>query len=452
MTSERWLKSLALASVLLFAGLTGYTLNALLDLQDELSADLGENMVWAASQASHQASLLQQAYLAPGALAGHRGNPVLQRALLKGRLSVLLSPTQAAFMQRAGVLEQLQQLQALIRTQQPDFAQVQIMLHDIGRKIMQTEREQAGERRDSYAHLLRQLIFFICAVMASGGVLGWLLLRSQARTRRALDEVARQHARTRELLDALELERETSLRYRDFVSVMSHQLRTPLAVIDSSAQRLMRQAHSSAVEQDVQSRSQRIRRSVRQLNQLIARALHGLRVDEHGQGKGIELDIVRCDWLEVVQQTLDNFGDLLAERRVNLSYAPGTSQPLWIECDRTWCAEILANLISNADKYSPPGSDIGIHLDSADGLLHCTVLNSGAEIPEQDLARLFERFFRGSHAERSSSGGIGLGLAIARTLAQWHKGSLNASRREGGGAAFTLQLPLRWSTAEAELV
>ena len=137
MTSERWLKSLALASVLLFAGLTGYTLNALLDLQDELSADLGENMVWAASQASHQASLLQQAYLAPGALAGHRGNPVLQRALLKGRLSVLLSPTQAAFMQRAGVLEQLQQLQALIRTQQPDFAQVQIMLHDIGRKISQ---------------------------------------------------------------------------------------------------------------------------------------------------------------------------------------------------------------------------------------------------------------------------------------------------------------------------
>ena len=53
MTSERWLKSLALASVLLFAGLTGYTLNALLDLQDELSADLGENMVWAASQAEH---------------------------------------------------------------------------------------------------------------------------------------------------------------------------------------------------------------------------------------------------------------------------------------------------------------------------------------------------------------------------------------------------------------
>ena len=157
---------------------------------------------------------------------------------------------------------------------------------------------------------------------------------------------------------------------------------------------------------------------------------------------------VRAGWI----RGTGYFESVARDKGILLSVTREGDGPDWLSFDRVRVHQCVTNLISNADKYSPPGSDIGIHLDSADGLLHCTVLNSGAEIPEQDLARLFERFFRGSHAERSSSGGIGLGLAIARTLAQWHQGSLNASRREGGGAAFTLQLPLRWSTAAAELV
>ncbi|WP_043309438.1 sensor histidine kinase KdpD [Pseudomonas sp. ML96] len=450
MTGSHWLKGLAFGSVLLFIGLTGYTLRAMLDLQHDLSEDLGENMVWAASQAAYQSSLLQQAHIAPGAVAGHRGNPVLQRALLRGRLEVLLAPSQTVFMKEAGVLEQLLQVKAMVYSNKPDFALVQTMLHDLGRQIMQTEREQSGERRDAYKRLLRQLIFFIYCVMASGGVLCWQLLRSLKHTREALEEGARQNAQARELLDALETERATRLRYRDFVSVMSHQLRTPLAVIDSSAQRLLRQDNSVELEQSVAARSQRIRRSVRQLNQLIARVLQGLRLGEQSASKGIELEIVRCDWLEVVGLSLDSFGDLLAERRVNLHVAPGTPQPLWIECDRMWCAEILSNLISNADKYSPPDSDIDIRIDSADGMLRCQVLNGGAGISEQDMERLFERFFRGSNGHRSA--GVGLGLSIAQTLTHWHHGSLTASNRSEGGACFTLQLPLHWQSSPTKAI
>jgi two-component system OmpR family sensor kinase len=439
-TGASWIKGLALGSVFIFIGLTGYTLSSMQALQADLTEDLGENMVWAASQATYQSSLLQQAHLAPGALPGHRGNPVLQRALLRGRLEVLLAPSQTSFMIQAGVLEQLQQVKAIAHSQEPDFVRIQTMLHDIGRQIMLTEREQSGERRDAYKRLLRQLIFFLYCVMASGGVLCWQLLRSLRSTRDALGEVARQHAQARELVDALEQERAARERYRNFVSVMSHQLRTPLAVIDSSAQRLMRQDNSVELEPNITARSQRIRRSVRQLNQLITRVLQGLRLDEQND-RSTQLEIMRCDWLDVVRQALDSFGDLLAARRVNLHSAlDSLEQPLWIECDRLWCAEILANLISNADKYSPPESDIDIHIDSAYGMLRCQVINSGPSIPEEDLERLFERFFRGSNGHRAS--GVGIGLSIARTLAQWHRGSLTASNTEVG-VCFTLLLPLQ---------
>ena len=444
MNGSKWVKGLALGSALLFASLTGYTLNAMLNLQEDLSQDLGENMVWAAAQASHQASLLHQIELAPGHLKGHHGNAMVQRALLRGRLEIFLAPTQAAFMKRAGVLDQLLEVKRMVHSEHPDFGQVQMMIYDIGRQIMQAERVQTGERRDAYKRLLHQLILFLYGVMASGGVLCWQLLRSLKKTREAYDEVARQHAQARELLEALERERAARMRYRDFVSVMSHQLRTPLSVIDSSAQRLMRQEHNSdGVQPNIGPRSQRIRRSVRQLNQLIARVLQGLRVDEQNGSTDIALEIVRCDWQEVINQALDGFGELLTERPLNLHWADGVIAPLWVECDRMWCAEILSNLISNADKYSPPGTPIDIHIDSTDGMLCCEICDSGPGLPEQDIERLFERFFQGHSSQRSN--GVGLGLSIARTLAHWHQGSLSAYNRSEGGACFSLKIPLRRS-------
>ena len=169
MSRGKWLKRLALFLMLCSGGLLAYNLSALLDLQDELGRDLGENMVWAAGQASYQGALSYQASIA--SIPGHRGNLALQRQLLKGRMAVLLSPTQTEFMKKAGVLEQLVQINELLKKTDLDYAQLQTDLHDIGRKIMLAEREQAGERRDAYKHLMRQLILSIVCVMLSGFVL-----------------------------------------------------------------------------------------------------------------------------------------------------------------------------------------------------------------------------------------------------------------------------------------
>ncbi len=134
-------------------------------------------------------------------------------------------------------------------------------------------------------------------------------------------------------------------------------------------------------------------------------------------------------------------GAMLGNRQVSVRWAPGVGQPLWIECDRLWCVEIFANLISNAHKYSPPGTPIEITVDSVDGNLACSVCDSGPGISEEKLPRLFEPFYRGLGSTHSD--GIGLGLPIARAMARWHGGQLTAANRAEGGACFTVQLPLQ---------
>lgn len=424
---ERWFTGALLLLMAASAGLIGYSLMALANLQKDLSQDPGEDMVWAITQASYQNNLLLQAQYAPGE--GHRGNRALQHALLRGRLAVLLAPVQEPFMERAGAREPLLRIKQMLAEPQPDHGLIQVELHTIGQQIMRTRLDLAGERRDDHEDLLRLLIVCIGGVTLAGGLLCWQLLGGLSRVRRARDQA-------RGLLDALEREKEATRRYRDFVSVMSHQLRTPLAVIDSSAQRLARQ---DAEHQGVQTRLQRIRSSVRQLNQLVTRVLQGLRVDEQ-RGEGVALEYQRCDWEDLVRQALDAFGELLATRPIELNWAPGIVRPLWIECDRLWCVEVLTNLISNADKYSPPGAPITIAVDKADGMLVCSVCDSGPGIPEDSMPRLFEPFYRGQQ-ERVGDG-VGLGLSIARALVNWHGGRLTVSNRREGGACFELQLPL----------
>lgn len=425
---QLWLTRALLLLITAFAGFTGYSLSALSDLEKDLSRDLGEDMVWAISQASYQSNLLMLAQLAPSA--GHRGNLALQHALLRGRLEVLLAPAQERFMEHAGVRDSLLKMKETLGSAEPDYPQVQVDLQRIGQQVMRTNLDLIGERRDAHESLLRLLAICIGGVVLTGGVLCWQLLRSLTRVRQA-------HDQARDLLDALEREKEARLRYRDFVSVMSHQLRTPLAVIDSSAQRLTRKA---AGEPGVLVRAQRIRSSVRQLNQLIARVLQGLRVDEQ-RSEGVTLEYQRCSWEDVVRQALDGFDDLLAARPIQLYWAPGVPRPLWLECDRLWCVEILTNLISNADKYSPLGAPIDILVESADGNLICSVSDAGAGISEASLSRLFEPFYR--DGEASGGDGIGLGLSIARALARKHGGRLTVTNRTDGGACFTLQLPLQ---------
>lgn len=441
-----WVRGLALAAVVCFAGLTSYVLVRLVDLHGELAEDIGENVVWAMSQTMFQSAVAAQtSLLAEQAeqAEGQRMRLAMQHQVLKARLGILTGAALGGFMQRAGLEADIAQAQRMIDEPRPDYAALHLLMRDVGNQVMLAEREEAGTRRDDHSRLMWQLMFGLVGVLASGAVLCWQLLRSLGRAENANAEIVRQHVQARQLLDALELERSVRQRYRDFVSLMSHQLRTPLAVIDSSAQRLVRQDQALPGGQSIEDRALRIRRSVEQLNQLIARVLEGLRLDDQQPHGALALELAACDWREIMAEVLENLGDTLGDRQVLLNWPEGAD--IGLLCDPMWCAEILGNLLSNAHKYSPPGLPIEVDSRTVDGWLHCCVRDHGEGVDRQDMERIFERFYRGHWG--SLAPGIGLGLPIARTLAGWHGGSVDVHNAGSGGAVFVLRLPLAGPSA-----
>lgn len=432
----RWLRHVALLAVFCFVLMLAYALHKLGELQSELGRDVGENMVWALSQSVYQTSRLLRV------AADEQAAPEeLDRLRLMVLASVRLlgQGRQRDYMQRMGVWPELQRAFALLDAPQVDYVALQWRLQRIGGRVMVAERDEAGRRRDAHRWIVLQIMLASVGMLVAGMLLCCQLFLSLRQARAARQEISRQHGLAKALLETLRQERSVRLRYRDFVALMSHQLRTPLAVIDSSAQRLLRRDTDDI--RDVDRRGQRIRHAVAQLNGLIERVLEGVRGGEDGQAAPGALRRTRCHWRAVVDEALERLGDTLGNRPIERRV-----EDIWIACDRMWSVEILVNLISNAHKYSPEGRPIRLTAVVEGDVLRCTVRDFGPGVAAAERQRIFERFQRGEHARHVA--GSGLGLPIARMLACWQGGSLEVADGEGGGAAFSLLLPLAGQAAQ----
>ncbi|KRW61333.1 sensor histidine kinase [Pseudomonas sp. TTU2014-080ASC] len=442
-------RNLAGFAVLGFVLMLGWALYKLLDLQSEISTDVGENMVWAISQSIYQSTQLAHvarvAPVTPESQAEHD----LHLDLLKSSVQMLNQGPQLRYMQRSGVDKDIQQILARLEQVPIAYTEITRALRMVSNSVMLAEREDAGLRRDANRHLIFQVIATVVGILLAGALLCWQMLMSLRMATRAKEELQIQHVQTQRLLEVLQQERLVRLRYRDFVSLMSHQLRTPLAVIDSTAQRLKRQLSEPVSEVSLEERSQRIRSSVNHLNHLIGRVLEGLRLDEGVSSSESErrLELQVHDWGRLVASALERFGDLLNERPVRLNWPEGTTG-LQVECDQTWTIEILCNLISNAHKYSPPGRAIEITMSLREEVFECVVRDHGCGVEEAEAELIFERFYRAGN--NPNVVGIGLGLPIARTLAEWHGGTLTVVNAADGGAMFTLTLPQNKHCSKAE--
>ena len=101
----------------------------------------------------------------------------------------------------------------------------------------------------------------------------------------------------------------------------------------------------------------------------------------------------------------------------------------------------FGDLLENAMNYSPPAGTIEVSARQAIGTVEITVADRGPGVPEADLNRIFERFYRVDRSRTRDPGGTGLGLSIVRHLVELHRGQVAAANREGGGAIFTITLP-----------
>lgn len=431
------LSSVALVAVMFFLSMLAYTLYNLYSLQSVLRQDVGENMVWALSQGVYQSARLSQVAARQPRTAADDAEQQMRQSILTANLSMLVEGPQRRFMEHSEVLADISRVLGMLEQPVVDHIGLQQQLQLIGNKVMLAERESEGRDRDRHRQLVMQVILAVLGILLAGSILCVQLLRSLKQVRVASEEISRQHEQARTLLDALQQERAARLRYRDFVSLMSHQLRTPLAVIDSSAQRLLRQNPG----QDITQRVQRMRTSVSQLNELISRVLDGVRQDDamESSTRASSLELLVHDWRDVLAEAMARLDEMLSARPVRVDWREAAEGPLPISCDRLWCVEILCNLLSNADKYSPPGSPIELAVELRGEHLYCSVRDFGPGLTDEDRERVFERFYRAQGTR--SIAGTGLGLSIARALAQWHGGSLTVCNAEGGGALFTLVLP-----------
>ncbi|MDA8231981.1 MAG: hybrid sensor histidine kinase/response regulator [Magnetospirillum sp.] len=223
------------------------------------------------------------------------------------------------------------------------------------------------------------------------------------------------------------LARETTAKrqLRQFLSMMSHEFRTPLAVIDSAAQMLLLRAAET-----LRPRLDAIRGGVQRLIGLIDTCL----ADEQLDSGQIILQEQAFDLKPLLEGVIAQHRNAAPERtiRVECAALPGA----W--GDPGLLTLVFNNLISNALKYSGDASPVDIGAEDEGGAIRVTVRDQGIGIPEDDLPRVFERFHRAGNA--AGVPGSGIGLHMARQIVDLHGGSLAVASRVGSGSTFTVRL------------
>lgn len=241
---------------------------------------------------------------------------------------------------------------------------------------------------------------------------------------------------------ALERERGVSEFYRGFASMVSHQFRTPLAIIDSNVQRLVRRG-GKVTKEEIAQRATRIRTGITRLTRLVEATLDAARLDT-GQ---IEVKLIPCDLADVVRTACERQKEITPDREI-LFDAVESGVPPCALCDTALVEHVLVNLLSNAVKYSPSDSPIEVRIGTNGETVWCTVADQGVGIPEDEVPRLFERFFRASTA--SGVPGTGIGLNLSRSLARLQGGDVTVEPRADEGSTFTLTLPQAQAEAISE--
>jgi two-component system phosphate regulon sensor histidine kinase PhoR len=220
----------------------------------------------------------------------------------------------------------------------------------------------------------------------------------------------------------------------DFVSFVTHQLRTPLSGI-----KWMLELASGDIEDPEEMRSfvQDARTSTERLIRLVNDLLDASRL-ERGT---LQINCHAVDLADLTRSVADEISPLMQEKGqiVSVQTEEGLN-PVW--ADTQMLRQVVLNLISNAMKYTPRGGEIKIALRREDNRLRWEVTDTGIGIPKSDLGKLFEKFYRAENAQVVETEGTGLGLYLVRLLVEQFGGKVWCTSEEGVGSTFAFTLPL----------
>jgi signal transduction histidine kinase len=231
------------------------------------------------------------------------------------------------------------------------------------------------------------------------------------------------------LHDVTERRRGEAIR-RDFVGDASHELKTPVASIQAAAETLIR-----ALDKDPDD----ARRFARQVEAAASRLSH--LVDDLLDLSRLESErpeFQSVDLVRLVTKEIDRAMDRAEVGGVDLS---ADLEAVMVLGSRKDLRLAVRNLIENAIAYTPVGGSVSISTRQTEGEAVITVADTGVGIPDEDLPRIFERFYRVDDARNRETGGTGLGLAIVRHVAELHGGAVKVDSRLGDGATFQVLVP-----------
>jgi two-component system sensor histidine kinase QseC len=235
------------------------------------------------------------------------------------------------------------------------------------------------------------------------------------------------------LLDRLEAGLESE---RRFTSDAAHELRSPLAVVRNVA-RILAGAHSL---QEVQSSALLLDKSAVRMADLLSQLLHLARLDSLLNTRNLQPFVLS----ELMRDVIGGLLPRAASRDMNLSYV--AEHELRVTADRDLLHLMFHNIVGNAIKYGR--SEVEVHAVVQEQLLVVKVLDDGPGVDDEELAQLFERFFRGQDAKQQAEGS-GLGLSIVRRVAELHGFSVAAFNREEGGLCVGVHIPAgSWKSQE----
>ena len=245
---------------------------------------------------------------------------------------------------------------------------------------------------------------------------------------------AREH-----LAAQVQLAKDSERLRKTLLDCVSHELKTPLAAIGAASQellRLVRDAHNDGMLKELATE---IHDGSHRLNRVVNNLLDMNRVESGVVQPNREW----CDVRELIQSAVETERESIDGREVRLDVPENT--PL-VLVDHLLIEQAIAKLLANAGSYTPARSPIEVDAECRNGHLVVSVSDRGRGLPAELCERVFEKFYRGNGR---TTGGLGLGLAIARGFVEAHGGTVAAENRDGGGARFIIDLPVRLTDPNA---
>ncbi len=229
-----------------------------------------------------------------------------------------------------------------------------------------------------------------------------------------------------------EVLRDTERLQTALLNSVSHDLRTPLVSIIGVL---------SSLEEEVMHLDEKAKKNMVQvalgeaerLNRLITNVLDVSRIE----AGALKINRQLGDAQELIGAALDQLAERTGRRKFSVNL-PENLPPIWV--DSSLMVQALVNVVDNSVKYSPDGSEIDVNARQDSGRLLIEIADRGEGIPERDLSRIFEKFYRVQRPDKVS--GTGLGLSITKGIVEAHGGRVNAENRTGGGTIIRIELPL----------